>query len=401
MKKEKMKVPQNALYFREPMGEGALQFKEDGDRKSFSMVAYSGSVIKDHWYWGDLAMDVEGMTFMRRAFPILEEHFRDLKIGFSNTKPKAVNHALVIEDAVLLSNDTARSFYQNAKEGFPYEASISIRPTVIERLLEGESVEVNGYKFKGPGTVFRKGLVREASVCTFGYDSKTSVSVFNDTEEKELYIEVFSDYDKEEDATQSIVELKDATSEGDVKKNEEGGRQTMTLAELREKYPELFKDLDAETETLRNDLADRDRKITVLEEANAQLKEDNSVMGERVAKLEKSETIRTERELKAIANDIFTGMLSDSNIPERLYPKVKAQVNHGKFVQDGKFDEEAFAEACKKEIESWEADLSEAYKGRTTVQGMSQPRDGGNSKEEKNEKLVDRMLSHVVPNNAE
>jgi hypothetical protein len=403
---EKRKIPNNALFFKEP---GQFEFKDsDGETKHFSMLAYSGKVIKGHWLWGDLAIDVLGMSFPRRAFPILEEHLRDYKIGFSKKKPSVENNCIEIEDAALLNNEKALEFYNNAKEGFPYEASLSVRPSVIEELGEGEKAEVNGYFLKGPATIFRKGIVREASVCTFGYDNKSSVSVFNDTQEKELDLEVFRSYDNSIEAqsgsTNPLSRTVDGpesfgeTSEGTDTNIVEGGKQTMDLEKLKKEYPELVKSIeDAATSALREELAEKNRKITILEDKNEQLSDANKANTDRIAKLEKSETIRTEKELKVSADKLFNEAVTESTIPERLYPKIRAQIDHGKFVEDGKLNEERFSEAVKAEIESWETELSEAYSSESAVQGMSRARGKGNSKEEETETLVNRMVGYVIP----
>jgi hypothetical protein len=171
----------------------------------------------------------------------------------------------------------------------------------------------------------------------------------------------------------------------------------MTLAELKEKHPELFKEVqEAATAELRTELTDKDRKIAILEEQNTQLTEANKVNSDRVAKLEKSEAIRTERELKARADEIFSESIGSSDIPDRLRPKVRAQVDHNKFIKEGTFDEAAFSEACKKEIGSWENDLGDAYKGKTTVQGFSNPGKGDSNSDQVKTDLVDRMLGYVV-----
>jgi len=393
--KETRKIPRNALFFKEP---GQFTFSEatEDDKKKFSMVAYSGKPIKGHWMWGDLAIDVAGMEFNKGSFPILEEHLGERKIGFSKIKPNVENNAIEVEDIELLTNKDAEEFYQNAKDGFPYEASISVRPTVIEEIGEGEKGEVNGFKMKGPATIFRKGLVREASVCTFGADKHTSVSVFNDTEEKELDLEILKHYDKS-NASQSNVELNEGSSEGDDNTGQ-GGKE-MTIDELREKYPELVAQLEEGAKAaVQTELADKDRKLAVLQEANEQLSESDKANADRIAKLEKSEAIRTEKDLAAHASSLFDEALNDSYIPSRLYKRVKAQVRHDDFVEEGALNEEKFREAVKNEIKSWETDLADTFKGQP-VQGMSTGEGNSGDKESKAEKLSDRMVGYVTGDN--
>jgi len=74
-----------------------------------------------------------------------------------------------------------------------------------------------------------------------------------------------------------------------------------------------------------------------------------------IAALQKSEAIRTEKELKSDAKGIWNDKLSESTIPDRLYDKVRNQVTYDDFIKDDQFDTEAFAKAVDAEIEDWES----------------------------------------------
>jgi len=176
------KVPKSALAFIDR--NAYVKFLDTGKPDApakLDMVGYSGSVIKDHWYWGDLAIDLAGITASRDRYPILEDHFQDLKIGHSGP-PIIDENGLRIDpdDVVLLDNQEANTFVKNSRAGFPYQASIYAIPTQIEYLEAGEEAEVNGYVFAGPGHIWRQCEYQETSACVFGWDKNTRAAAFSD-----------------------------------------------------------------------------------------------------------------------------------------------------------------------------------------------------------------------------
>jgi len=146
---------------------------EDDNDNGFRITGYSGGIIKDHWYWGNLAIDLEGAKFAKGRIPVLQEHFTSSPIGFS-TKQEITDRVTV--EGRFLPNDNAQSLRADMKAGLPMEASLYCPPAVIEYVKEGSSVKVNGRTLKGPGAVFRRSVIKEVSMCVFGYDSDTRSS---------------------------------------------------------------------------------------------------------------------------------------------------------------------------------------------------------------------------------
>lgn len=164
---------------------GAIGFAETADvaekNGRFSIVGYSGEIIPNHFYWGNLAFDLKGLSFAKDRIPVMEEHYE--RIGFS-TKHEITDKVLV--EGSFLSNDAAQQMRKDLKDGCPMEASLYVPPSIIERVSEGESVEVNGQLLKGPGTVFRKATIKEVSMCVFGADSQTASTAFADGGKQEI-----------------------------------------------------------------------------------------------------------------------------------------------------------------------------------------------------------------------
>ena len=168
-------IPKSALNFSHEM---EVEFAEQDEERKAKMLGYSGQPM-DHWLFGSIIVDVEGIKFNQKKIPILEDHEEEKKIGFSK-KPSTENYKVYFDDITLLNNSFANEFYENAKSGFPYQASISFYPKKIEEVLKGSSTDVNGFTIKGPALIFRESVFRESSVVTFGRDHRTSTEAYSD-----------------------------------------------------------------------------------------------------------------------------------------------------------------------------------------------------------------------------
>jgi hypothetical protein len=133
-----------------------------------------------------------------------------------------------------------------------------------------------------------------------------------------------------------------------------------TLEELQEKYPEFTKQLadqvtEKVTEKVTDELAKKFKKEKDdLANENTKLSKTIDDQGESIVALEKKDILRSERELKAVADQMVEQKLAASEVPERLFIKIRKLLNHNKFVKDDKLDTEAFAEAIDNEIKEFE-----------------------------------------------
>jgi len=185
-KKTDKKAPLKACIFSQMCD---VQFEKDSepDDNSFAITAYSGEIIKNHWWWGNVAFDLQGMSFAKKKTGILEEHFRDKRIGFS-TKQDISDKVSV--EGKFLSNEDAQKLRSDMREGFPMQASLRLPPTVIEHVKEGATVKVNGHTLRGPGTVFRQSKIEEVSMCVLGTDSSTESKAFAEGGKQEIEFNV-------------------------------------------------------------------------------------------------------------------------------------------------------------------------------------------------------------------
>lgn len=172
-------APLNACIFDEGC---EVSFAEAGDEEKpgqFRIIAYSGGIIPNHWLWGNIAFDLEGLKFEKKKTAVLENHFSDKRVGF--TTMQDVSDKVLVEGK-FLNNPGAQQIKGDITDGFPMQASMYVPPQLIEYVREGESAEVNGHTLKGPGTVFRKAIIREVSMCALGADSHTQSKTFADGE---------------------------------------------------------------------------------------------------------------------------------------------------------------------------------------------------------------------------
>lgn len=376
------KIPKGALRFVE---QGSHAFAiSDSESPKLQMTAYNGKIIKGHWYWGDLAIDLNGMKFPSGRFPILENHNTDLKIGFHKGKPDTSGNKLelVPEKTQFVSTEAAQEFIKLSSEGFPYQASIYAKPLEIMRLAKSESREVNGFVMHGPGTVWVKSEFKEASVAVFGWDSQTKASAFSKEHMEE--VEFVED-----------IRVKIETNE--ESKLKEGG-ETMKLEELKEKHPEIVTQL---TDEVTNKVTDEltiifGEEKKILTDENVRLSGEVDDSKTRLAGLEKKDALREERERDATTARIWTDKLVESDIGEHLWDKVKKMVSFTKFVKDGTLDVEAFSTAIDEEIKDWEKKVvSLSVSGMGAVGRTAEGKEDNSENKEENVKLADSLLSRA------
>lgn len=167
-------------------------FAEKSEKENrFHIVAYTGGIIRNHYWWGNLAFDLKGIKFAAKKTPVLSEHIRTDRVGFSTEQSISEKVEL---DGQFLDNPMAQELRGDMQKGFPMQASVFLPPDVVEYVKEGTSVKVNGRLLKGPGTIFRSGVIKEVSMVTLGNDEKSKAKAFKDDEDSKVH---FSSIEKE------------------------------------------------------------------------------------------------------------------------------------------------------------------------------------------------------------
>lgn len=192
-------APKAACVFTCP--EGAVRFQDEGTEGPgrFSIAAYDGGITKN-WYWGNLALDLEGLTFASKRLPVLDSHWTSDRLGFTTKQDKDGG---VTFEGQFLKNSRAQELRADMQQGFPMQASLRPVPLVIEEVRDGATAQVNGRTLKGPGSIFRRCQVQEVSMCVFGAlknTKATAMAAEQDTEPIEFELlgkdETMSDKDK-------------------------------------------------------------------------------------------------------------------------------------------------------------------------------------------------------------
>ena len=79
-------IPKAALRFKEEEEPVEILTSQEGEktkRRKFSMVAHSGRVMLNHWLWGNLAIDLSGVSIGREKKPALRDHDSDRIVGWT------------------------------------------------------------------------------------------------------------------------------------------------------------------------------------------------------------------------------------------------------------------------------------------------------------------------------
>lgn len=146
--------------------------KTDSDTAAdaFMITAYTGKPMST-WY-GDIIIDLGGID-TKEKIPILREHARDRVVGFGNaTNDK---NSLYVAGQFSKSTQDAAEVKALADEGYPWQASISVRAAKVAILADSKAgARVNGRDVSGPMEIWRESEVGEVSFVTLGRDDDTA-----------------------------------------------------------------------------------------------------------------------------------------------------------------------------------------------------------------------------------
>jgi hypothetical protein len=190
----KKPVPSAALAF-----SSAVEFDAQAPNQAavpVRMVARSGQPI-DHWFWGRVVHDLAGFKLHKSSIPIDYAHDVGEVLGYLN-KFEVTADGLVCSGAVVpfKAEDRGAEVLAKQKLGVPYEASINFNGDGIrvEEVPAGYAVDVNGYKFEGPGCVIREWPLRGVAICPYGADMNTATE-FSATDSPTRAVTFFQETD--------------------------------------------------------------------------------------------------------------------------------------------------------------------------------------------------------------
>jgi len=147
--------------------------EDEQKAKRFRIKAYTGEVV-DRW-WGKLAIAVNGIQ-SKNNIPILLNHDSDQIVGYAESVSNLSDFR--VEGKFLESTEEGKKVYAMAEEGFPWQASIGVRPLKTISVGEGTEMSVNGNMLTGPAEIWLESEVRETSFVPVGADGNTEAVTF-------------------------------------------------------------------------------------------------------------------------------------------------------------------------------------------------------------------------------
>lgn len=129
-------------------------------------------------YWGRCVHDMAGFRNPGKPVPLDFNHSGGDSIGVAN-KFNVTPDGLIATGKLtpFKPDDDASRVIAKGRAGVPYQASIVMDPKglEVEQVKDGQSVQVNGTTFTGPGVVFRRWGINGIAITPYGSDSNTSV----------------------------------------------------------------------------------------------------------------------------------------------------------------------------------------------------------------------------------
>lgn len=138
-------------------------------KRKFKMTAFTGAAVET--LFGPVVFDLAGMSFPKNGkVPIFQQHDPTLIAGQSEEID--IDKKVSVRGD-LFRNPTGSQVAELSDDGFAWQASLGLSAQKVDEVLSGDTVEVNGFKFEGPGLVVRKSRIREVSFVPLGADNKT------------------------------------------------------------------------------------------------------------------------------------------------------------------------------------------------------------------------------------
>lgn len=174
-------APPEAFYLTAPMRFEAQTITAADDAGGpklprFSMVAYTGGPMRLAGWRHPVIVDLAGLAIPSQTRPIRVGHDTDKRVGHTDVI-RIDGGRLIAEGVVSCTGSAARDVVADARNGFPWQASIGASVEQYEFVKEGQIVAVNGREFAGPAYVVRRSTLGEISFVDLGADGNTSAQV--------------------------------------------------------------------------------------------------------------------------------------------------------------------------------------------------------------------------------
>lgn len=141
------------------------------------ILLYSGDLMTVQGQ-GPLCIDLVGLQ-VPGTVPIVSDHDTSIMTTIGAGAATIMNGQLRVQGELTATTDAAHHIIALSKAGTPLQASIGCEILDSRPIRPGESVKVNGrfIKSDSPWLLVTKSKLIECTVCTFGADPSTSVSI--------------------------------------------------------------------------------------------------------------------------------------------------------------------------------------------------------------------------------
>lgn len=157
-------------------GSAELLAAAEGDSlPRFTLRAYNGGLLNIGWGY-PVVVDLAGMAVSKKPRPILKDHQQTKVVGHS-TDITNDGRKLVVDGVVSGTGPDATEVVANARNGFPWQASIGAAVGKAQFIEDKQTVEANGKTWKGPVYYVSASTLNEVSFVALGGDDTTSALV--------------------------------------------------------------------------------------------------------------------------------------------------------------------------------------------------------------------------------
>jgi hypothetical protein len=162
-------------------GSAELTAAAEGSLPGFTLRAYNGGLLQIGWGY-PVVVDLAGMQVTKKSRPIFRDHSPAKVVGHS-TDITIDARKLTVAGIVSGTGPDAVEVVANAKNGFPWQASIGCSVLKAQFIEDKQSVEANGKTWKGPVYLVTACVLNEVSFVALGGDDTTSALVASATTE--------------------------------------------------------------------------------------------------------------------------------------------------------------------------------------------------------------------------
>lgn len=149
--------------------------KEGAKLPGFTLRAYNGGLLQIGW-GHPVVVDLAGMQVSKKSRPIFKDHSPAKVVGHT-TDITIDARKLTVIGIVSGTGPDAVEVVANAKNGFPWQASIGCSVIRAQFVEDKQTVEANGKTWKGPVYHVSASILNEVSFVALGGDDTTSALV--------------------------------------------------------------------------------------------------------------------------------------------------------------------------------------------------------------------------------